>query len=135
MNNDLYLYKVGRLYKVSGIKRINDKTVTMESGERLSKDDFENNTYKLSSKEVYLYKGGVMKTFYEFNNDIDILTNKIQYLINSLRYDELLCVNSEKLQELLDKTYNQLKSDFESYIKLNNEMYKIDSIQRLEKID
>lgn len=107
-----YLFNEGPLYSISKIKRINEKTVTMDNGFRLKLEDI----YKLrelTDEEADLYKGAVIKNI--IRNRLNIVTDftqSLRVLKQVLNCSEFVSIDTAKLQGRIDAVDLVLEKTF-----------------------
>ena len=119
----LYLYNDGYRYRVGRIVKVNEKSVRMEFGVRIDKDDFEN-IYKLSEEETKIYRGELIKALStQIRNTKDFITD-LKALKTSLRLSYLSCVDSTKLKDRIDELENEISKALPTIMEINGHNYK-----------
>lgn len=97
----LYLYNDGWQYRVGKIDKINDKSVRMEFGAKIKKEDF-TDVHKLTDEEIKIFNKEFIKKLSSSISKMKDTVNLIDSLRKALKYSELACVDTKKLQEKLD---------------------------------
>jgi hypothetical protein len=97
----LYLYCDGWKYRVGKIEKINDKSIRMEFGIKIKKEDF-SNIHKLTDGEIKIFKEELVRRLSNTSEGIKNILNSIHSLKIALNSSDLVCVNSENLQKKLD---------------------------------
>lgn len=132
----LYLYKCNSSYYTVGyIRRVNDKTVTMDSGHRFLKTELNDKLYELSDTEKQLYEGAVVREIINSRYDISRFLYQLDGLKKALQISALATVNTKQLQSKVDELTEEISKACEQCVSLNNEMYKMTPQHRLEKIN
>lgn len=132
----LYLYSDGYRYRIGKIVKVNEKTIRMDFGVRIDKDDFDN-IHKLTDSEVGVYTGELINAITSEMRGVRDLTTDIRALKQSLNMSFLSCVNTEKLQARIDELEEQISKILPTVININNSRYQICKYNResLESVD
>lgn len=132
----LYLYKCNNSYYTVGyIRRVNDKTVTMDSGHKFLKTELDDKLYELSHNEKQLYEGAVLREIIGSRHDINRFLHQINVLEKALQLSTFATINTELLQSKVNQLTALLSRTCEQCVILNDEIYKMDATHRLEKIN
>lgn len=135
--DDLYFYKldIGHdNYRVGAIRRVNEKTVTMDDGHKFLKEEIGKSVRKLTNEEKVLYEGTLFKNMLCSRHDIVRFLYQIKELDKAIQYSSLATVDTVKLQAKVDELVEELSKTFENCVMINNELFKLTPSCRLEKI-
>jgi hypothetical protein len=131
--NALYLFNDGYGYRISRIEKVNEKSIRMEQGRKINKEDFKH-TYKLTEDEVKIFNRELIKKLSDSTYGIKKMISSICNLKDSLKDSELVCVNTIKLQGTLDELNNLLEKEIEAF-KINNMKLNFDNYsERLNEV-
>lgn len=130
----MYLYCDGWGYRIGKIQKVNDKSIRMDFGTKIPKEDFKD-VYKLSQEDIEIFNRGLIKKLSNSVSKIKEIVDLIRVLRQALNLSEFSCVDSSKLQEKLDLLSDVLSEELKPMI-LNNEKYDFkDYSERLDKIE
>lgn len=131
-----YLYSDGWKYRVGKIKKVNDKSITMEFGIRITKEDFKN-IHRLTSDEIEIFEKQLIGKLSNTIRTIKNMTNSINALKQALQSSELVCINSDSLQNKLDLLNQRLSEELPKTFKINGKTLifddNLDTLIRTEK--
>jgi hypothetical protein len=130
----MYLYCDGWGYRIGKIQKVNDKSIRMDFGTKIPKEDFKD-VYKLSPEDIEIFNRGLIKKLSNSVSKIKEIVDLIRVLRQALSLSEFSCVDSSKLQDKLDLLSDVLSEELKPMI-LNNEKYDFkDYSERLDKIE
>ena len=132
--NTLYLYHGGYDFEVVAVEKINEKSVRLSRGS-VRKEDFMNNATKLTEEEIRNYKGELVKRLSQSEHQLIRLKNVLENISNTLKLDEFVEINKDKLQQLIELTTDVLKEDLAGVINIAGKKFIFNKFnQRLKEI-
>lgn len=135
---DLYLYRLDRSfssYRVGSIRRINDKTITMDDGSKFLKEEFNHKTHKLTDKEKEIYEGAILNKVIDNRYNVSHFFYQLKELNKAIQISPLVTVDTNKLQEKVDELTLELSKAFDLCVEINKELFQVSSHYRLEKVE
>lgn len=130
----LFLYKAGWQYCIGKIDKVNDKTLRLEGGTKIRKEDYDS-LYRLSPQEVKIYQHQLVKKMASVNRQVEDMLNNINQIKIGLKCSEFLCINSEKLQNQLDKLTVELITELPKEFKVNDKVFEVNYVQGLSEVN
>lgn len=130
----LYLYNDGWQYRIGRIQKVNEKSLRMQYGTKVLKEDFKD-VHKLTEEERSSLNTELVKKLSKSISNIKDVISLVKSLKSSLLGSELVCVDITKLQDKLDMLNDILADEIKPII-LNNEKYDFnDFSERLIKVN
>lgn len=130
-----YLYYDGFRYDVVQVDRINEKSVRIR-GSAVNKTHFMENAILLTEEEFNLFKGEYLKSISVLNSKITRFLNNVVTLKECLECNEFTTVNTDKLQNALDRLESEISDYIDGEVSIDGEKYKFGQFSKrtLEKV-
>lgn len=134
MKQDYYLYNNSYKLTVGTIAKENEKSFRMSDGTRIPKEEFEDRTYKLSNKEVEIYRGELIKKLSPSYYQVNEMISSLKKLYSAITYTPFVEVNVTKLQGAIDNLELQLRSVTPQPMPINNKTYEFSYNTDLDEV-
>lgn len=130
----LYLHHGEWRTQVVKIIKINEKSIRMSKGVKVSKEEF-STLHKLTEEERFIYERELIKNLGNFNAEVRYMINNLNALRNILNLNEFVTINKEELEKSIDKLNDKFNLYTEQTFNINGETYTLDKLANLVNIN
>ena len=121
--NAYYLYDYGCFHRIGKIEKVNEKSIRMDNGIKILKEDF-HKAYKLNEEEEDIYRKELIKKISNSIEDGKEFLSTLKKLKNALNMSSLVSINTEDLQKEIDRLTEVIKDAADKKFVIHNQEYE-----------